>query len=96
MIIARNFWVSEPDNKGTFLWRRPDNAVVKYDWSVACLTAKPWLKNHRGWMAFGPGKDDNNYLKWRNKRGFGIPRKFKTPENAMKALEKVYPFRIKK
>lgn len=73
-------------------YRRGDNAVVVYDETTTCNTAKPWLPNHRGWMAYGPGKDEHNYLGFYRKNGrFKIPRKFKTERAAMMAVEKEFP-----
>ena len=73
-------------------WEAPDGAVVKYDHTVECDTARPWLPHHRGYMAFAPGKSEYNYLKLirRNSR-LHIPRKFKTAKAAMKAVDKEYP-----
>ncbi len=69
--------------------------MVKYDEAAATNTSRPWLPGHRGWMAFAPGDDEHNFLRWRNRRGVGIPRKFKTPEAAMAAVDLLHPMRIK-
>lgn len=73
-------------------WERSDGAVVKYDTFVECNTAKPWLPNHRGYIAYGPGPEETNYLGYKRKNSpFLIPCKFKTAANAMMAIEKAYP-----
>jgi hypothetical protein len=72
-------------------WESSDGAVVKYDRSTMLSTAKPWLPNHRGWMAFGPGQEQFNYLGYWTKRRFKIPRKFKTPAAGMGAVNREYP-----
>jgi hypothetical protein len=77
-------------------WERSDGAVVKYDEAVQCNTACPWLPNHRGFMAYGPGKDQHNYIgffrKNRNKLWpKRIPTKYKTPQSAMKAVNEKWP-----
>lgn len=73
-------------------WERDDNAVVKYDHTTECNTSRPWLKGHRGYIAYGPGEEEHNYLGHRRKDSrFYIPRKFKTPEAAMKVVDKEYP-----
>lgn len=71
---------------------RSDNAVVKIDEIAETLTAKPWLPNYRGWIAYGPGDDNHNCLcfKRRNSR-FSIPRKFKTAKAAMEAVDRDFP-----
>lgn len=85
---------------GAQRYQRPDNAVVRYDHSVECSTSRPWLDGHRGWMAFGPGEVDGNYLACsfrRSRRGrvsrMSTPRKFKTAEAAMAAVDREFPFR---
>jgi hypothetical protein len=75
-------------------WVRSDNAVVIIDESVACSTSRPWLPNYRGWMAFGPGDEEHNYLGFMRKRSlFRIPKKFKTAAAAMRAVDLAYPLR---
>lgn len=73
-------------------WERDDGAVVKIDETVQCNTSRPWLPNYRGWKAWGPGPEQSNYLGFcrRNSR-LNIPRKFKTAEAAMAAVDKEYP-----
>lgn len=74
-------------------WERDDGCVVKIDRTTECFTGRPWLPNYRGWMAYGPGDDEHNYLGFTRKRSpFIIPRKFKTPEAAMAAVDREYPF----
>lgn len=81
-------WTKTRDGR----WDSDDNAVVKYDHTVECNTAKPWLPNHRGFIAYGPGPSETNYLGFRRKNSRGtIPRKFKTAEAAMKAIDKHFP-----
>lgn len=80
------------EQKGRERWERPDGAVVKYDHTTACNTSRPWLAGHRGYMAFGPGRDEEfNYLAQKYGRVIG-PRKWKTPEAAMAAVDKEFAF----
>jgi len=67
-----------------------DGCVVKVDESVACNTSKPWLKNYRGWIAFGPG--DEGYIGFLRRNSYmRIPKKFKTQKTAMAAVDAEYP-----
>lgn len=82
-----------PDNPGPI--RRSDGSYVLYDQSRLLSTSRPWLAGHRGWMAFGP---DGNYLGYRPRRwktgGYSwmvVPRKFKTANHALKALQRAFP-----
>lgn len=85
-IVKRN-WKKIHDHR----WESDDGCVVKIDETVQCNTSRPWLPNYRGWMAYGPGKSNFNYL-W-HRRGntrFKIITKFKTPEKAMEAIDRHY------
>ncbi len=73
-------------------WERVDNAVVKIDHTTECNTSRPWLKHYRGWIAYGPGTDEHNYLGFKRKNSrLKIPRKFKTAFSAICAVNKEYP-----
>lgn len=75
-----------------FRWERGDGCVVKIDTSAACSTSRPWLPHYRGWMAFGPGTQEHNYLGYyRKDSAMHIPRKFKTAEMAMRAVDRQHP-----
>ena len=80
-------WTQVNENK----WTRPDNAVVKYREDDNYMYAKPWLKGHRGWVAYSPS--DEFPLSYKNKRGFKINLKFKTAQNAMKRIDKLFPIK---
>lgn len=87
-------WVHAHDER----WVRCDNAVVRYDHAVECCTSKPWLPGHRGWMAFSPGEGDNGLLGYFPRRwkrggfsGMMVPRKFKSAEAAMRAVDREFP-----
>lgn len=84
-------WARVEDRRGKPRFERQDGAVVCYDHSTACNTARPWLPNHRGYMGFGPGTDQHNYLAQRSRRGLSWPKKFKTPEAAIAAVDKEWP-----
>lgn len=86
-------WVKVHDER----YFRPDNAVVKYDRST--VSSRSYLAGHRGWIAYGPGDDETNYLGFfppRPRRGgfskCRVPRKFKTPEGAMRAVDREFPY----
>lgn len=67
-----------------------DGCVVKIDEATECDSAKPWLENYRGWIAYGPG--DEGYIGfYRRKSWMRIPKKFKTPHTAMAAVDVEYP-----
>jgi hypothetical protein len=73
-------------------WERDDGAVVRYDTAAECSTAKPWKKGHRGWLAYGPGVDEFNYLKYKRRNSsLTLPVKFKTASSAMKAIDTRFP-----
>lgn len=73
-------------------WERLDGAVVKYDHTVASNTARPWLPNHRGFMAYGPGPEEFNALCFtRRNSPFHVRRKFKTARAAMAAVDQAFP-----
>jgi len=67
-------------------WERHDGAVVKR--STDEYYAQPWLAGHRGWIAFEPNPS-TNYLRMSNGR-VGWPRRWKTPEAAMRAVDREY------
>jgi len=73
-------------------WESDDGAVVKIDAVAETRTARPWLPHYRGWVAYGPGPDQHNYIGFirRNSR-MKIPSKFKTASAAMKAVDNVWP-----
>lgn len=73
-------------------WERGDGAVVKIDHTTEANSARPWLPNYRGWIAFGPGDNQYNYLGFKRKNSdFNIPRKFKAAENAMLSVDREFP-----
>lgn len=72
-------------------WKRRDGAMVVYDERANCMYAKPWLKKHKGWVAYLPGKDfpisykvPNSFMK--------VPIKFASAENAIKRIENIKQF----
>lgn len=73
-------------------WESDDGAVVKIDDVAETCTARPWLPHYRGWVAYGPGPEQHNYLGFfrRNSR-LNIPRKFKTAAAAMQAVDGAWP-----
>jgi hypothetical protein len=109
--LASAGWVKRADayNGSPSLYPRfdrPDGAAVRYDYQAACHTSNCSLPNHLGWIAFGPGKDNHNYLAKRRRaldRGVlgtqrskaRVPRKFKTATAAMAAVDKEFPFEVK-
>lgn len=73
-------------------WERGDGAVVKIDHTTEANSSRPWLLNYRGWMAFGPGDSQHNYLGFKRRNSmFNIPRKFKTAESAMISVDAEFP-----
>lgn len=80
-------WTQVSDKR----WVSDDNAVVKIDLSAQCMHSRPWRPNYRGWIAYGPGPEEFNYLKFFSKRGHSVPRKFKFAEKAMLAVDKEFP-----
>ncbi len=82
-----------------FRFERTDGCVVAYGrehWGPETNENSP---SHRGWVAFGPGKEETNYLgyypkRWRRggRSNMRVSIKFKTAEAAIKALEKQYPW----
>lgn len=76
-------------------WDSDDGACVKYDYSTQFTTAREWLPNHRGYVAFGPNCEyPLTFTKYRPKHiihFMEITRKFKTPENAMKVIDCEFP-----
>ena len=84
-VVMRGDWrkISE------YRWERHDNAVVKMDTSTELNTSRPWLPNYRGWIAFGPGSEEHNYLGFKRRNSpLLIPRKFKTAEATMSAVDR--------
>ena len=68
-------------------FERSDGSYVWYDQS----SPNPIDPNCRMWVAFGP---DQTYLsKDRRKGWMRVPRRWKTPEAAMKALDKEIPIK---
>lgn len=76
-------------------FRRDDNAVVMFDNDSQGNSTKPWLSRTRGWKAFGPGPDPNNFLcYYRRKEGFPdtkVARKWRTAKMAMAAVDAEHP-----
>lgn len=72
-------------------YERTDGAVVKYDESANTYYAKSWAEGHRGWMIYLPTEEYPVYYK--TKRGMHVAIKFMTSEGAIKALEKLAPFK---
>ena len=79
-------------------WERSDSALVKFDQATAGSTTRPWLPQRRGWMAFVPGASFSRYLGYHSGRrrvrrpSLGwVPRKFKTAQSAMRALDREHP-----
>jgi hypothetical protein len=72
-----------------------DGAVVRYDMAAWLMAARATAE-HRCWIAFSPGKEEHNYLGFyrRNSR-MRIPRKYKTAEAAMQAVDKAFPSKRK-
>ena len=91
--MTASYWHRKHDR----CWERDDGALVMIDAATECCTARPWLPNYRGWIAYGPRDNDGwrDYL-WFTRKGslLHIPRKFKTPEAAMAAVDHAYPFRF--
>jgi len=72
-------------------WDRSDGCCVKIDHSVECNSSRPWLPNYRGWKAFGNrGEFDALCFRRCNTR-MQIPRKFKSAEAAMLAVDTEFP-----
>lgn len=72
-------------------WISDDGAVVCIDETREGWN-KVWSPNYRGYIAFGPGEENHNYLSFRRKNSvFVIPKKFKTPQAAMAAVDHEYP-----
>lgn len=71
-------------------WERSDNAVVRYREDDNYMYAKPWKKGHRGWVAYSPTEEFPLFYTTK-KRGFHVPLKYKTAENAMAVIDKLYP-----
>ena len=69
---------------------RTDGAVVKYDDSSPY--PNPIKPSARMWTAWEPDPGQS-YLKMsrRNSRGFTWPRRYRTPEAAMRAADKAWP-----
>jgi len=72
-------------------WERSDGALVKYDEKANYRYAKPWLKKHKGWIAYLPNEEfpisykvPNSFMK--------VPIKFASAENAIKRIETVCPY----
>lgn len=62
------------------LWRRDDGAIVKYAMGPRTME----------WIAYEPDPSED-YLIRRSKRGMGWPRRWKSAEAAMRAVDKEYP-----
>ncbi len=75
--------------ESTVKWVRSDNAVVKYREQDNYMYAKPWLKGHKGWVAYAPTEEFP--LSYKTKRGFNVNVKFKTAEKAMTKINKLFP-----
>lgn len=86
---AEAAWTQKSDSR----WERADGAVVR-DVGASSPESKPWLPGHRGWMAFGPGPDEHNYLSMPFGKRFRGPRKWKTAEAAMRAVDREFPYNI--
>lgn len=85
--MSRQWKQTRPDR-----WDSNDGCVVKIDHTVECSTSRPWRPHYRGWIAYGPGADEHNYLGFSKRNSMAnIPRKFKTPESGMKAVDKEWP-----
>jgi hypothetical protein len=68
-------------------WERSDGAVVQ--WDQRSPHVRPWLPAARMWTAWEPDPSDN-YLKMTNGR-LSWPRRFKTAQAAMRAVDKEFP-----
>ncbi len=79
------------EKKSEYRYERPDGAVVSYDYKANCVYAKPWLEGHKGWMIYLPTEEYPAYYK--TKRGLHVAIKYKTWEQAIKALEKLAPYK---
>jgi hypothetical protein len=84
-------WTKRNDVEGVpcrFYYERTDGAYV---WRTKDeYWAKPWLPGHRGWVAFGPGGDNEPAINF-ERYGRNHPRRWKTPEAAMKVVDELYP-----
>lgn len=73
-------------------WERSDNAIVSYDERANTMYAKPWSPHHRGWLAYSPV--DEYPISYETKKGFKVPKKYKTAASAIKAIERLFPFKL--
>jgi hypothetical protein len=76
-------------------WEREDGAVVHNDRTTQWSTSEPWRPKHRSWIAFGPGQNQSNFLGYFPRRPRAltrspnrVPVKFRSAENAMRALDR--------
>ena len=84
----RTLWREKHENR----WVRYDGAVVLYD--VHSPHPNPLNPNCRMWTAWEPDPSEM-YLRMTNGR-LGWPKRFKTPQNAMKAVDKAFPSSVLK
>ena len=69
-------------------WTRSDGAVVRWDQSSPY--PNPANPRSRMWIAFGP-EPGGEYLRQTSKHGLEWPRRWKTAEAAMKAVDREFP-----
>ena len=86
---APNGWTcTRPERR----YVRTDGAVVKYDDDSPY--PNPLLASARMWTAWEPeSRPELPQDDWRNARGFTWPRRYKTPEAAMRAADRAWPMK---
>ena len=83
-------------------WNEKENRIERVDGAYVMKSrdeywAEPWLKGHKPWVAFvdaDPNDDCDNGTALTYQRGnspLGISRRWKTPEAAMRAIDKEHP-----
>lgn len=77
-------WTEDRGETGNgFRWVRSDGAVVKFK-------VGPRIYD---WMAFEPDPSEAYLIRY-SKSGLGFPRRWKTPEAAMRAVDREYPEKL--
>ncbi len=84
----KTMWIKTYTEDVGHHWLRDDGAVVRKTENI--LMRNP-SKNPRLFLAYAPNEDLPLSFMRNSRRGFRVPRQFKTPENAMIFVDKKIP-----